>query len=282
MQPGREPQPHCCVRSCRSPRAGTGRRCRSAVMFAQAGIGLLRRMAPVGFPRVDDIAIDGVVLLFTLALSVVTGLMFGLLPAVRFGTLDFHVLKDAGRSASAAPGQTSYAGLLVVAQVALALVLLIVSGLMIRTFVAMRQVEPARTARRGANVSRQRATNPHPRSATAGAHVRRDRRAPDAGARCRRCRPRTVGPHGAAFQGAPIVVEDRPVTGTPPTRRVKPIGPGTSRRWATRWWPAARSRGPIFIRPRRSPSFPRISPANTGESHRRLSASVSEAPRRVV
>ena len=106
------------------------------------GIGLLRRLAPVELPRVDDIAINGVVLLFTLTLSVVTAFMFGLLPAVRLGTFNVDARKDAGRSASDAPGRHRTRNMLVVAQVALALVLLIVSGLMIRTSVAMRQVHP--------------------------------------------------------------------------------------------------------------------------------------------
>ena len=70
------------------------------VLFAQAGIGLLRRIAPVALPRVDDIGINGVVLLFSLIISVVTAVLFGLLPAVRFGTLNVQALKDAGRSAS--------------------------------------------------------------------------------------------------------------------------------------------------------------------------------------
>jgi predicted permease len=112
------------------------------VVFAQTGIGLLRRMAPVRLPRVDDIALDAVILLFTLTLSVVTALLFGLLPAARFGTLNFQALKDAGRLASDAPARHRTRNVLVVAQVALALVLLIVSGLMIRTFVAMQQVQP--------------------------------------------------------------------------------------------------------------------------------------------
>ena len=90
----------------------------------------------------DDIAINGVVLLVTLILSVVTALLFGLLPVVRFGTFNFEALKDAGRSASEAPGRHHTRNTLVVAQVALALVLLVVSGLMARTFVAMRQVQP--------------------------------------------------------------------------------------------------------------------------------------------
>jgi hypothetical protein len=64
------------------------------VLFAQASVGLLRRLAPVRLPRVDEIAVDGVILLFTLLLSIATALLFGLLPVLKFGTLDFHVLKD--------------------------------------------------------------------------------------------------------------------------------------------------------------------------------------------
>jgi putative ABC transport system permease protein len=197
------------------------------VLFAQGGIGLLRRMAPVRLPRVDDIAINGVVLLFTLTLSVVTALMFGLLPAVRFGTLNVDVLKDAGRSASAAPRHHRTRNMLVVAQVALALVLLIVSGLMIRTFVAIRQVQPGYV--RPAEVQTfhirvppalirdpQEVARTYEQIADQLAHV------PGVA---------TVGlarsvPMGGFSGAAPISVEDRPMSGTPPTRRVKPIGPG--------------------------------------------------------
>jgi putative ABC transport system permease protein len=196
------------------------------VLFAQAGIGLLRRMAPVGLPRVDDIAINGVVLLFTLTLSVVTALMFGLLLAVRFGTLNFHVLKDAGRSASDAPGPHRTRNMLVVAQVALALVLLIVSGLMIRTFVAMRQVEPGFV--RPAEVQTfhvrvpptlirdpQQVTRMYEEIAERLTHVL----GVDAVGLT------TSIPMGGFGGAGPIAVEDRPVSGTPPTRRVKSIGP---------------------------------------------------------
>lgn len=197
------------------------------VLFAQAGIGLLRRMAPVGLPRVDDIAINGVVLLFTLTLSVVTALMFGLLPAVRFGTLNFHVLKDAGRSASDAPGPHRTRNMLVVAQVALALVLLIVSGLMIRTFVAMRQVQPGYV--RPAEVQTFHVRVPpalirDPQQVTRTYEEIAERLTHVSGVAA-------VGLTSSIpmdrFQGAaPISVEDRPVSGTPPTRRVKPIAPG--------------------------------------------------------
>ena len=197
------------------------------VLFAQAGIGLLRTMAPVKLPRVDDIAINGVVLLFTLTLSVVTALMFGLLPAMRFGTLNVDVLKDAGRSASASPRQHRTRNMLVVAQVALALVLVIVSGLMIRTFVAMRQVQPGYV--RPAEVQTFHIRMPpalirDPQDVARTYEQIADRLAQVPGVA-------TVGlarsvPMGGFSGAAPISVEDRPVSGTPPTRRVKPVGPG--------------------------------------------------------
>ena len=82
------------------------------------------------------------VLVFTLAISVLTGLLFGLIPVMRFGTPSVVALKEGGRSASDAPGRHRARNALVVSEIALALVLLIVSGLMIRTFIALRQVDP--------------------------------------------------------------------------------------------------------------------------------------------
>jgi predicted permease len=198
----------------------------AGVLFAQAGIGLLRRTAPVRLPRVDDIAVDGVILLFTLTLSIATALLFGLLPALKFGTLDFHVLKDAGRSASAAPGQHRAWNVLVVTQVALALVLLILSGLMIRTFVAMRQVQPGYI--RPAEVQTFRLRVPptlipgsEQLARTYEEIAERLTRVPGVAAAGL---ARSIGMDSATL-AAPIAVEDRPAPGTPPTRRVKPIGP---------------------------------------------------------
>ena len=112
------------------------------LLFARGGIELLRALAPAILPRVDEIGIDPVVLLFTLGVSVLTGLLFGLAPVLRFGTPSATALKEGGRSASDAAGRHRTRHTLVVAEIALALVLLIVSGLMIRTFVALRQVDP--------------------------------------------------------------------------------------------------------------------------------------------
>ncbi len=115
------------------------------VALTYAATGLLRTIAPAELPRVDDIGIDETVLLFTLSVSVLSGLLFGLFAVLRFGSPGMTALKEGGRSASAAPGRHRTRNALVVGQVALALTLLIVSGLMIRTFVAMRQVDPGFT-----------------------------------------------------------------------------------------------------------------------------------------
>jgi putative ABC transport system permease protein len=115
------------------------------VALAQAALVLLRAMAPAELPRVDDIAIDGVVLLFTTLVSVLSGMLCGFVAVVRSGTPGIAALKESGRSASAGPGRQRTRGALVIGQVALALTLLIVSGLMIRTALAMRQVDPGFT-----------------------------------------------------------------------------------------------------------------------------------------
>jgi putative ABC transport system permease protein len=115
------------------------------VALAQAAIGLLRTIAPAELPRVDEIGIDVTVLLFTLSVSVLSGALFGVFAVLRFGSPSITALKEGGRSAGDAPGRHRTRNALVVGQVALALTLLIVSGLMIRTFVAMRQVDPGFT-----------------------------------------------------------------------------------------------------------------------------------------
>ena len=62
----------------------------SACVLAQAAIGLLRTIAPAELPRVDDIGIDPTVLLFTLAVSVLSGVLFGAVAVLRFGTPSTH------------------------------------------------------------------------------------------------------------------------------------------------------------------------------------------------
>ncbi len=197
------------------------------VLFAQAGIVLLRSIAPVALPRVGDIGIDAVVLLVTLATSLTTSLVFGLVPLTRFRAFNSEVLKETGRSTTDTPGRHRIRNALVVAEVALALVLLIVSGLMARTFVAMRQVQPGFV--RPAEVQTFGLALPASliRDSAQVARVYEEtavrlRQVPGVVA---------VGLSNSIAMdggkgGAPIFVEERPVSGTPPLRKVKVIGPG--------------------------------------------------------
>jgi predicted permease len=96
--------------------------------LARGALGLLRRIAPAELPRVDEIGLEPAVLLFALAISVLSGALFGLVAVVRLGTPGITALKDGGRGASDGPGRLHARNVLVVSQIALALTLLIVSG----------------------------------------------------------------------------------------------------------------------------------------------------------
>jgi putative ABC transport system permease protein len=115
------------------------------LLLAEALLGVLRQVAPAELPRLTEIGIDLTVLGFTIAISLVSGTAFGLLAVVRYGVPRLAALKDGGRSSSDGPTRHRTRNVLVVSQVALALTLLVVSGLMIRTFIAMRQVSPGFT-----------------------------------------------------------------------------------------------------------------------------------------
>jgi putative ABC transport system permease protein len=110
--------------------------------LAALSLALLREIAPAGLPRLNEIGINPVVVLFTFGVSIVAGLLFGIIPVMKFGTPKIAALKEGGRSASDGPSRHRTRNVLVVAEIALALVLLIVSGLMIRTFVALNAVDP--------------------------------------------------------------------------------------------------------------------------------------------
>jgi predicted permease len=197
------------------------------VLLAQAGIVLLRAIAPAALPRVDEIGLDVVVLFVALATSIATSLLFGLIPVLRFRTVNVEALKETGRSTTDGPGLNRTRNALVVAQVGFALVLLIVSGLMARTFVAMRQVQPGFV--RPAEV--QTFGLALPRSLIQD-EVQVARTYEEIAARLQQLPGvATVGLSNSVAMdvsrgAAPIFVEGRPVDGTPPLRKVKVIGPG--------------------------------------------------------
>ena len=113
------------------------------VLLAWSGVRLLVASAPEGLPRVEDIGIDPIVLLFALGISLGSGLLFGLLPVLKYARPRLaSALKEGGRLSSDGRQRHRARNVLVVAEIALAVVLLIAAGLMIRTFQAMRHVDP--------------------------------------------------------------------------------------------------------------------------------------------
>jgi predicted permease len=116
------------------------------LLLAYAGVRGLVAAAPEGLPRLEEIAVDGTVLIFTLVISLMAGLLFGLIPVLKFARPQLaSALKEGGRLSSVGRERHRARNALVVAEIALAVVLLIASGLMMRTFQAMRQVEPGFT-----------------------------------------------------------------------------------------------------------------------------------------
>ncbi|HWB84084.1 MAG TPA: ABC transporter permease [Bryobacteraceae bacterium] len=113
------------------------------LVAAYGAIALLLKLAPRYLPRVDSIGIDPIVLVFTFALSLGAGLLFGLMPALKYGAPRVAVaLRGGGRSLSQSRETHRARNTLVILQTALAVVLLVGSGLMIRTFQALRHVQP--------------------------------------------------------------------------------------------------------------------------------------------
>jgi predicted permease len=111
--------------------------------IAYEGLRLLVAIGPADLPRLGEISLDGRSLGFTLALSILSGLVFGSIPVLRYaGRRMPAALRGAGRTASVSRERQRSRDLLVVAQVAMALVLLVSAMLMIRTFQALRHVEP--------------------------------------------------------------------------------------------------------------------------------------------
>jgi len=113
------------------------------IALAYGGIQLLVFLEPAQLPRLNEITLDPIVLLFTLALSLVAGLLFGLIPVIKYARPHLAAaLKDSSRGSSEGRERHRARNSFVVAQVALAAILLVASGLMVRTFLAIRDVPP--------------------------------------------------------------------------------------------------------------------------------------------
>ena len=101
------------------------------------------RFMPKNLPRLESVSIDSTVLAFTIIASVLTGLLFGVVPAIRMSRLDPSIaLRDGARSVTAGRGHHRLHSTLVIVETALGLVLLIVSGLFIHSFARIISVNP--------------------------------------------------------------------------------------------------------------------------------------------
>jgi len=114
-----------------------------AVLLAIWATNLLVALRPDNLPRLQEIGVDGRVLLFTFGVSLLTGIVFGLLPAwTASRSVIGEALKEGGRSATAGGARQTMRSTFVVVELAIALVLLIGAGLLIKTFWNLRSVEP--------------------------------------------------------------------------------------------------------------------------------------------
>jgi len=110
------------------------------LLLARWGVALILYISPDAIPRSKEIALDWRVMVFTIGVSFVTGLLFGLVPALQAGVVDVHeTLKETGRGTSRRHWLRSS---LVVVEVGTTLVLLIGAGLMIRSFYRLQKVNP--------------------------------------------------------------------------------------------------------------------------------------------
>jgi predicted permease len=119
----------------------------AGLVVAETALQVVRKINPGNIPRLEAITLDANVLAFTFGVSIVTGLLFGLAPALRASRLDLNrSMKEGGRNSQGEGGLGSsrrrLRSLLVVAEIAISLMLLICAGLLIRSFAGLQKVSP--------------------------------------------------------------------------------------------------------------------------------------------
>lgn len=119
----------------------------AGLLLALWGVALLTRLLPQEFPRLGEIRLDWRVVGFTFVASVLTGILFGLAPALQISKADVQeALKESGRGASGSRRHNRLRGLLIVGEVALSVVLLVGAGLLFRSFLQLQSVNTGFTS----------------------------------------------------------------------------------------------------------------------------------------
>ncbi|HSB12389.1 MAG TPA: ABC transporter permease [Blastocatellia bacterium] len=112
------------------------------LLLALWGTDLIVAFSPSDVPRIKEVAVDGRVLGFTFAMSLLTGIIFGFVPALHASRPDLNeALKEGGRSATGGIGRRRALGFLVVTEIALSLVLVVGAGLLMRSFLKLQSVD---------------------------------------------------------------------------------------------------------------------------------------------
>jgi putative ABC transport system permease protein len=113
------------------------------LVIATWGVDVLKAFAPPNIPRIDAISVDTRVVLFALGLSALTGILFGIAPALHASNPDLNeTLKEGTRGSTEGRSRNRVRNTLVTAAIALSLVLLAGAGLLIRSFVLLTSVDP--------------------------------------------------------------------------------------------------------------------------------------------
>jgi putative ABC transport system permease protein len=115
----------------------------AGLLLAVWGVDVIIKLSPASVPRLAETAIDARVFLFALGVSILTGVVFGLAPALQASKTDLaESLKDGGRGGSAGAGRSRMRAVLVVSEVALSLVLLVGAGLLVKSFRQLVTTDP--------------------------------------------------------------------------------------------------------------------------------------------
>lgn len=112
------------------------------LVLAHAGLQLLVAYSPVELPRLNEVRIDAVSVAWTVPLAAIAGCAFGLLPVLRSRVDVFNVLQDGGRGSTAGAGRMRARNVLMAAQLAFAMMLLVAAGLLLQSFLSLRTADP--------------------------------------------------------------------------------------------------------------------------------------------
>ncbi len=119
------------------------------LLLATWGVDLLKALAPGNIPRFSEVGLDHRVLIFTLGISALTGVVFGLAPAWQASQFDLSIsLQEGGRGSTEGARRNRTRSLLIVTEVALSLLLLVGAGLLLKSFVRLLNADPGYTAAR--------------------------------------------------------------------------------------------------------------------------------------